>query len=279
MLWDKNTKQSRWGRASTYPKKAGNVLHQKGITFTTPADLDGWHMRAYEYRIKIDGTIKSVKCILRNVQIVEGAEAKPYQPYFREEIAIPPSVEVDGATIPLLFTKWDKLTVDRLNNKVIYTEGSWQRAITGNENWFQSWGAYSRGYGEFYCLKITPYRNGTLRNNEGYSNHFPRTQYVDSAPKNSFLASHSDGDLIIFCTDKTTKVADIKIWLQEKYAEGNPVVFLVRRYTYLEHDLTDTDLGQELLNAAIQRKGTNIITVSTANELTQKITAKYLTHT
>lgn len=172
----------------------------------------------------------------------------PFQPHFREEIAIPSSVEVNGDTVPLLFTKWDKLTVDRISNKVTYTEGSWQRAITGKENWFESWGAISSGYGKFYCLKITPYRNGTLRDNEGYSTHFKRSRWVESAPKNSFLASHSDGDLILFCTDKTTKVADIKIWLQEKYAEGNPVVFLVRRYTYLEHDITNTDFGNLILD-------------------------------
>lgn len=210
----------------------------------------------------------------KNIMVNTG-NAKPYVPYFREEIAIPTSVEVEGVTVPLLFTQWDKLTVDRLNNKVIYTEGSWQRAITGKENWFESWGAISSGYGKYYALNLRPI-NASCANYNGYSNFFKRLNWTEAKMYGKFVVEHTaDSDVIVCATDTTSPVADFKVWLQEKYAEGNPVVFLVKRYTPHEHDITNTDLGQSLLNLATQN-GTNTIEVT--GNLIPTLTVKHLTH-
>jgi hypothetical protein len=56
-------------------------------------------------------------------------------------------------------------------------------------------------------------------------------------------------------------LTEFKNWVVEKYNEGNPLTVLVQRATPLEHDITNTDLGQQLLALATS-KGTNILEIS-----------------
>ena len=122
----------------------------------------------------------------RNIMANLGTTALPYEPYFREEIAIPESVEVDGSTVPLLFSKWDKLTVDKVANKVTYTEGSWQKTFNGNERWYKSTWAQNNGYGNLYCLATGRDYGVTPVTQTGYSNCFVRARFINEAPNNSF---------------------------------------------------------------------------------------------
>lgn len=204
----------------------------------------------------------------RNIMANLGTTALPYEPYFRQEISIPSSVNVDGTTVPLLFSKWDKLTVDRIANKVIYTEGGWQRAMTGTEKWYNGWWSENNGYGKQYCLatgrdyKVTP----TIHT--GYSNCFVKKRWANEATQNSFIVSDeatsdTDKGIIQVYTDKVSPIEDFKAMLSEKYAEGNPVVFLVKRTAAntKQHDLTNTDLGQSLL-ALATGKGTNYLEIT-----------------
>ena len=76
-----------------------------------------------------------------------GNTAKPYQPYFREEISIPTSVEVDGTTVELnmasismtdtsgTYTATDYLTVDKFSNKVLYHQNVGKKTLTSDMDW------------------------------------------------------------------------------------------------------------------------------------------------
>ena len=178
----------------------------------------------------------------------------------KDEISIPPSIVVNGKEVPLLFSKWDKLTIDGNGGKVIYTEGSWQRVLTGKEVWRLSQSAHDNGYGEFYYTPTGEQFNVTPADFTGYCNCLVSAKWADSAPKNSFIVTSekttsTHSGIFMFCTDKVTSLADIKIWLQERYAEGNPVIFIVKRTTSntITHDITSTELGQALLGLFMER--------------------------
>lgn len=116
------------------------------VTFITVSNFYEAEYTLYVYTgryTRTDGTMDNATCIFRNVQIVESAEAKPFQPYFREEISIPTSVEVEGATVELnmasisiihsngkTYTATDYLTVDRLSNKVLYHQNVGKMTLT-----------------------------------------------------------------------------------------------------------------------------------------------------
>ena len=84
---------------------------------------------------------------LRNVQIVEGTEAKPYSPYFNEQVTIPASVELDGTTVELnmasvsltdeggTYTATDYLTIDRGAKRVLYYQNVGKKTLTSGMDW------------------------------------------------------------------------------------------------------------------------------------------------
>ncbi len=173
-------------------------------------------------------------------------------------IVAPKSVTVSGQTVPLLFTEWDKLTVDGESKRVIYTEGSWQRAMRGTERWFEGYWSESNGYGKQYILATGRDYKVTPATYIGYSNSFALTRWANEAPNNSFLVSSeatsdTDKGIIQVYTDKVSPVADFKAMLAEKYAEGNPLIFLVKREAsnVKQHDITNTDFGQALLSMRV----------------------------
>ena len=181
----------------------------------------------------------------------------------KDEISIPPSIVVNGKVVPLLFSKWDKLTIDGNGGKVIYTEGSWQRVLTGKEVWRLSQSAHDNGYGEFYYTPTGEQFNVTPADFTGYCNCLVSAKWADSAPENSFIVTSekttsTHSGIFMFCTDKATSLDDIKIWLQERYAEGNGVMVIVKRTkaNTIAHDITSTGLGQLLLSLVVS-KGEN----------------------
>ena len=166
-------------------------------------------------------------------------------------IVAPKSVTVSGQTVPLLFTEWDKLTVDGKNKRVIYTEGSWQREMTGTERLLLKTNTKPE-YGNWYHFGTQIYDNAIPATGYGYCSHFKRGTFVDSSSNCSFIPSSND-IVVFFRKDDITTLDDFKAWLQQKYAEGNPVVLLVKRTTAntIEHDITNTDFGQALLSMRV----------------------------
>ena len=82
----------------------------------------------------------------------------------------------------------------------------------------------------------------------GYSSHFKTVKPAHPAPYNS--VSFVDSINVQICTDRETPLDDFKLWLQQKYAEGDPVVALAKRSASdtRTHDITDTDLGNLILD-------------------------------
>ena len=220
----------------------------------------------------------------------EGAEETPYEPYLKEEIAIPTKLTAnngniltngesvaDGKTIPLLMSKYDKLTVNTLTNKVIYSEGSWQRVLTGKESWARNDWAYNNNYGTYYVVSANYYWKVIPQTGVGYCSHFKALpKFYHPADRNSFVGYAGEG-LFQICTDRVTPVKDFKLWLQQKHSEGDPVVVFVKRTAenIQEHDITNTDFGQQLL-ALTTGKGTNYLEIT--GNLAPTLTATHLTH-
>jgi hypothetical protein len=188
---------------------------------------------------------------------------------FREEISIPTSVEVEGATIPLLMSKWDKLTVDRLNNKVIYTEGSCKKVFTGEEAWaFHTVQPEYNIPNVWYKLWVTPKADVNVTTTKlgfGYSNMLGFTT-ANPAPNKAewlFRFQYSNGNRLYIITPPDAELDTIdkfKVFLQEKYANGTPLTieYVIEPIT---HDITNTDLGQSLL-ALATGKGTNYLEIT-----------------
>lgn len=240
------------GTRATFSSGAKEWSHK---TFTTAADRTIAYIGTY--------TMTNVEIWIDRdtFMLQEGAISDPvYEPYFREEIAIPASVEVDESTLPLLMSEYDSLIVNTRENKVTYIEGSWQQAFTGTEFWSRYGSSDSLGEAYIY----NPYVNYGIEQtgNEGYCSHFVRTDKPTPAT-NSFCVNQTS-KAILFCTDKITPLADFETWLQEKYAECDPVVLLIKRLTPIEHDITETDFGQALLNLVVPRTQNGVLRVESA---------------
>jgi len=193
--------------------------------------------------------------------VYEGAIADPiYEPYFRETIEIPTSIDVDGTNVPLRFSEYDKLTVDRLGNKVVYINGTY--VITYDENKINTSSIYLNPQAgtNFYFHRVA---NSTfLVNGKGLSTHFPEKPWYPLQKNYSFGAlSDNNYTNIAFRLTGTETLAEFKQFMIDIANTGNPVIVQAQRFTPIEYDITSTDLGQSLL-ALATRKGTNYLEIS-----------------
>ena len=188
-----------------------------------------------------------------------------------DTLDIPTSVtytntEGTSKTVPLLFSKWDKLTVDRIKGEVKYIQGSWSGTLTGNEDWKHNnyanttFGMKCYQYSKTYptqCVSPTSEDLSVLN-----CNCFKTAVWGQvMIETGDYTCTLTENYTLIFRFTGTEDVSVFKEFLQSKYAEGNPVTLLAKRKTPVEHDITSTDLGQKLL-ALATRKGTNILEIS-----------------
>lgn len=207
----------------------------------------------YVYYIYID---------IDTFQINEGTEVLPYESYFREEINIPTSIDVNGTNVPLLMSAYDKLSVDRLNNKVIYTEGSFKYSYTGNETgsglilYKENNVNYYRSYVNNYIIS----KDESAKVSSSKCTHFRSGNWNPLSINNAYSLFPTN---IIFRTDGKQTLDEFKALLQEQYTKGTPVTVVFKRDSswVKNHDLTNTDLGQQLL-ALATRKGTNYLEIT-----------------
>lgn len=203
--------------------------------------------------------------------IQEGAITNPvYEPYWKEELTIPTEVNVNDTVLPLQMSQFDRLSVDTRNNKVTYIEGNWKKEITGSEKWYKA--NADSSYGNWFVMYTSNY-DGILAQSAGYSNYFKRGTYLDSSANNSFIPVYNGGISYVTVRDDTyTTAEEFTTWLQEKYAEGKPLVFyLKKRAGFVDYDITNTEFGQQLLSLIIKR-GSNRLSVSSAPKSSLSIT-------
>ncbi len=212
--------------------------------------------------------------------LCEGAIADPvYEPYFRETVEIPTSVtytstEGTNKTVPLLFSKHDKLLVDRINNKVIYSQGSWFSTLTGTENWVYN--AYANSTFGMKCYQNSkPYPTicVSLSGNDLTvlnCNYFKTDVWSASMMQTGdYTCTLTENYTLIFRFTGTEDVSVFKEFLQSKYAEGNPVTVLAKRKTPVEHDITNTDLGKALLGLRLPRGQDGMLCVNSNTEVSR----------
>lgn len=279
-----NANQSQY--FATMGRKIANEgeTYTYSTTFTTPSTLYGdlYSLYLYSGRYSLNGVNTLATCIIRNVQIVEGAEAKPFQPYFREEISIPTSVEVDNGdgttkTVDLPFTIYDKLIVNRVANTVTYAKKSGIKVFTGTEGF----SAGTSNDNDLYNYKIELYRIGfNQTTSNGYCSHFTPVTLADYSEKYDVCFDVTDafGDTnIYFLYDKldnnvTTAKNMFKSWVAEQYNAGTPLT-IVAEYEEVEPiDITQSSLAQSLLNLATQNQ-TNYFEIS-SNEKAPQVPIK-----
>ena len=197
----------------------------------------------------------------------EGAVETPYEPYFREEFYIPTSIDVDGTNVPLRFSEYDKLTVDRVSNKVVYINGTY--IITYDENKINTSNIYLNPQAglNFYFHRVA---NSTfLVNGKGLSTHFPRRPWYPLQTNYSFGAlSDNNYTNIAFRLTGTETLAEFKQFMIDIANTGNPVIVQAQRFTPIEHDITSTDLGQALLSLCVPKGASGTLEITSNLEPT-----------
>ena len=196
-------------------------------------------------------SLRTIYVDINSLMLQEGAVTDPvYEPYFRETIEIPTSIDVNGTSVPLLFSEYDKLAVDKEVGKVKYIEGGYYKTLTGNEPMGYS---SSRGY----AWVIVPHR---LTGN-GYSSHYQGTSVM-------FLNGLSFGDSGIAFSEPVFSSTDaLGTYLKEQNANGTPITVLAELEKPMEYDITKTELGQALL-ALSTHQGENHIDLSSGASFT-----------
>ena len=237
---------------ATAKSEAGKTVQYIGIY--------NWNSKAFAY-VDVNTFI-----------LQEGAITDPvYEPYFREEITIPESIDVSGTNVPLVLAKYvsarpqsyptilyDTITVDKLSNKVVFRAYTVKYAITGNESsWYSSLSGHIMAYASnlIGIQMTTPY---------GYCNQFTLEHFTGALKDYRFANS----TVIIFKLPNSPTVEEYKAFFQQQYENGTPVELQLPRKTPIEYDLTNTDLGQQLL-ALATHKGTNYLEITSNLEPTQ----------
>ena len=252
-----------WGTRTSRILNNGEIFEQK-FAFITPSNFyeQKYEIRVYTGYYSLDGS-KVASCIFRNVQITKDTGAYlPYQPYFREEIAIPPSVEVEGETVELnvasisttnsngvTYTATDYLTVDRLSNKVLYHQNVGKKILTSDMNW----GLLTYNQKTYFWL----------RQNLGaghYGVPVLSNKYFGYIGVGAILNRDYGITMDTLWYGSTwrnvTSVRDIRFDNIDDFKadlDQNPLIVEYGLAEEITHDITSTELGQALLRLCVER--------------------------
>lgn len=194
-----------------------------------------------------------------------------YEPYYEPQVVnIPDQVILaDGTILPLLMGEGDTLVVDSVKNKVAYVEKGLQEdisnsafadrtsdinSLTEGRMWFQVTLQCNCVAGKGYCNIV-----GNTDSSYGDYDHLRVTQYQEKT-------------LLGIITTGFNSLEEFNEW-----KATNPIIVRLERVEPIEYDITNTEVGQQLLSL-IQHKNTTIIEVSNEHGFVQSIVAKYLTH-
>jgi hypothetical protein len=220
---------------------------------------------------------KPINNIVFRVDIVEGSYTvdtfPEYEPYVEpQKITIPSSVEVDGEVVDLKFAKVgdyaDTLIVDGVNKKVTYQQKTYAETLSSSKNWVLNAYAlehYNQNY--YQCVNAM---NRQMIPNVGFSNLFPINMWATQNDNVFFVTAA----VLLFRTDG---IETLDEWKAKLDAFETPLEILCAIKNPIEHDITNSDIGEQLLGL-IQNNGTTIIEASNTNNLSQTLTTKYLKH-
>lgn len=206
--------------------------------------VDFW--QSYEINITAEISPDSytpVLCVgdsgLRTVEIFGGK---------KKTKTIPKQCTYSGKAIELLLSEYDQIEVYGRQRRVIYKEGSVKFYLNGNEAWQIYSPTALTGEGVFvYCRMTTPFK-------EGYSPHFNFVPWQPPVSRKNIFTAINASNLAIKLERNTVSNIEYKIalaevteFLKSKYLAGEGVVVLAKRASVLEHDLSNTAIGQTLL--------------------------------
>lgn len=254
-----------WGTRTSRILNNGEIFEQK-FAFTTPSNFyeQKYEIRVYTGYYSLDGS-KVASCIFRNVQITKDTGAYlHYQPYFNQEISIPPSVEVDGATVDLnmasisitsttniTYTKTDYLTVDRLSNKVLYHQNIGKKTLNSSN---MLWHIYTSGKGIILFFSRTDI--GAAKNyNPIVTNKYLGYTGVHIASKHDYGIT-TDSVWWSGAWKCAITIHDIRFDNLEDFLadlDQNPLEIEYGLAEEITHDITSTELGQALLRLCVER--------------------------
>ena len=208
------------------------------------------------------------EAILKNIRVTKD-DWQPYEPYFEPTtVQIPNEVTLaDGTVVPLYMGEGDTLTIDKIANKVTYKSLFYQYTFTGNEDgWTNVTSSLNKEGKSRFSNKtvLKPYsKRGTEFKRYCTLSEVKQIggQVIDSDFGVQLYFIGSDGKTnskSVYFTLPTMTTTEFKQWLKD-----NPTTLRYEVETPIEYDLTDTDLGQQLLTLANNtQNATNIINIS-----------------
>lgn len=224
---------------------------------------------------------ESITNIFENywIQLVEGAESLPYEPYFEPtSVSIPPSVTLDdGTELELGFEKLgnyaNKLVVDGVNGKVEYVRNcntikyvTPDKLNLGNPDKSEDVQQFNMAF-----------PNNIREPNKDIAkcSHLQYSHKCYNGIEMGFTFMGGSGTsgsvyvvpqsiLVPFGYVKgttSTYVPAFKAWLQDQNEKGTPftVCAVVEPQTF---DITNTEIGQKLLQVAKTGKGKNVVEIT-----------------
>ncbi|MBQ4585110.1 MAG: MucBP domain-containing protein [Clostridia bacterium] len=257
-----------------YPKLGtSEQTTHKRFSITMPSGYK--YLKLLFYCSVISTTLVDYKAVFTNF-IVSKDEEKPYQPYFAPvTVNIPSEVTLtDGTVVPLRFAKVSKadyMLVDKLNNSVKYVR---------NIGYIKSpKGTYAYKYNNMNGVQCANSLEQQLNRAKGKCTHSRRVG--DFYTENSIWVGVSSSKNVywvgIFDVLGITTVEEFNAWVNEQEANGTPVELLYELNTPIEYDLTDTDLGKQLLALAIPYGNDGIITFDSDGLLPSAVKCEYET--
>lgn len=214
--------------------------------------------------------------IITEFQLEESDTPTPYEPYFHKTLSLPSSVTVDGQEVELRFGRIEKtgsgatngkadyLLIDRLSNKVSYVQNTMQidisqypinyRGIAGQQNH----NLFAITVPSAYMPQPYYFRGGIgLCNNANWL-------YSGAEPKTNLTGTRfqvGEGKYLYYfipINEGITSVALFKEWLA-----NHETIVLYALETPLEYDLTETEIGQQILDFVNStQNATNIIEIT-----------------
>lgn len=228
---------------------------QNTFTFTTTED--------FQIGFAWSGSPAYLRGIIYDIMLTPTSQAVEYKSYVEETVEIPTSITsttdkpilnngvalADGTSVPLLFSEYDKLTVDRVNNEVIYYNGGYSKTLNGNE-------ATGSSTTLFKVWVTIPFK----LTGDGFCNQFlSPTDFI-------FANNLSFGDSgMAFPMSRFSSTNALAAFLTEQYNNGTPVVIVAQKETPTPYNITNTDLGQLLLNLNTQNQTNYFEITSNAN--------------
>lgn len=244
-------------------------LSTKKTSFKMPVGYKYLKIQFYA-NVGNSDSIEDYQATLKNI-IVSKDDWLPYQPYFAPtKVDIPSEVTLaDGTIVPLRFAKVDDsadtLIVDKISNKVKYIKKvEYGTPSLDYASHYKNFGnsvilydmmSSKESSAKGYCnrAKVSTFSKNVIVIGAG-TNYVYWLSILDTLGFTSSWVDKSNPT----SEEKKQATTDFRAWLKE-----NPTYIYYELSNPIEYDLTNTDLGQQLLTLANNtQNATNIINIS-----------------